>query len=47
MKRFYRGLLLKKLPPAAALRSAQADLWKESKLAPYYWGAFELQGEWK
>jgi len=47
MKGFYRELLLKKQTPAAALRSAQASLWKDSKLPPYYWAAFVLQGEWK
>lgn len=47
MKRFYRELLFKKQTPAAALRSAQASLWKDSALPPYYWAAFVLQGEWK
>ncbi len=48
MKRFYRGVLVEGLTPAAALRTAQMALWKESRLsAPYYWAAFVLQGEWK
>ena len=48
MKRFYRGVLVEGLTPAAALRTAQVALWKESRLsAPYYWAAFVLQGEWK
>ncbi len=48
MKRFYRGLLKEKLRPAAALRQAQLELRKKPAWrAPYYWGAFVLQGEWK
>ncbi len=48
MKRFYQGLLGKKLAAAAALREAQLAIrgdprWK----APYYWAGFTLQGEWK
>jgi len=34
--------------PAAALRAAQVSMWKEKRwAAPYYWGGFVLQGEWK
>lgn len=48
MKRFYRGLLERKLPAAAALRAAQIEMFqKKHWQAPYYWGAFVLQGEWK
>ena len=48
MKRFYRGMLQGKLPPAAALRAAQIDMLKKKQWqAPYYWGAFVLQGEWR
>jgi CHAT domain-containing protein/tetratricopeptide (TPR) repeat protein len=48
MKRFYRGVLLEKLPPAAALRAAQLEMLKKNQWqSPYYWGAFILQGEWK
>jgi CHAT domain-containing protein len=48
MIRFYRGMLVEKLRPAAALRKAQIALWKEGRWqAPYYWAAFALQGEWK
>jgi CHAT domain-containing protein len=48
IKRFYEGILKKGLRPAAALRSAQADLSREAKWrAPYYWAGFTLQGEWK
>jgi CHAT domain-containing protein len=47
MKRFYRAMLIKRLRPAAALRSAQIRLWREKQLHPYYWSAFVMQGEWK
>jgi CHAT domain-containing protein len=48
MKRFYQGMLIKKLSPPAALRAAQTSLGSDPRWkAPYYWGAFILQGEWK
>ncbi|HKX32257.1 MAG TPA: CHAT domain-containing protein, partial [Blastocatellia bacterium] len=48
MRRFYQGLLKERLRPAAALRAAQIEMWKEKRLAaPYNWAAFVLQGEWK
>jgi CHAT domain-containing protein/tetratricopeptide (TPR) repeat protein len=48
MTRFYRGMLVEKLRPAAALRQAQLSIWKEHRWArPYYWAAFTLQGEWR
>lgn len=48
MKRFYRGVLQEKLPPAAALRAAQTEIMKKKHWqSPYYWGAFVLQGEWR
>jgi CHAT domain-containing protein len=49
MKRFYANMLEKKLPAAAALRSAQLDLMatRDQWRAPYYWAGFVLQGEWK
>lgn len=49
MRHFYEGLLGKPaLTPAAALRRAQIALWKSKAWsAPYYWAAFNLQGEWK
>ncbi len=48
MKRFYRGVLQEKLPPAAALRAAQIEMLKKRHWqSPYYWGAFVLQGEWR
>ncbi len=46
MEEFYKGLLKERLPPAAALRKAQLELWREQRWqAPYYWAAFVLQGE--
>lgn len=48
MKRFYKGMLAEGLRPAAALRAAQIEMWKEKRWsAPYYWAAFVFQGEWK
>lgn len=48
MKRFYRGILVDGLTPAAALRTAQRELasnprWK----SPYFWAPFVLQGDWR
>jgi CHAT domain-containing protein len=49
MVRFYRGMLGEKhLRPAAALRAAQIEMWKDTQWkAPFYWAAFQLHGEWK
>ena len=48
MKRFYHGMLVEKLSPAAALRAAQISMQKDKRWnAPHYWAAFTLQGEWK
>jgi CHAT domain-containing protein len=48
MARFYRGMLgEKRLRPAAALRAAQIEMWKQKQWrSPYYWAAFVMQGEW-
>ena len=47
MSIFYRNMLQQRLTPAAALRNAQIQMWKQKKWqSPYYWAAFELQGEW-
>jgi CHAT domain-containing protein len=47
MVRFYREMIVNKLRPAAALRSAQLELSKEKRYqSPYYWAGFVLQGEW-
>ena len=48
MKRFYDGMFKGGLTPAAALRAAQVYMWSHKQWrAPYYWGAFVLQGEWR
>lgn len=50
MARFYRKMFEKRgaSSVAAALRSAQVEMWREGRWpSPYYWGAFILQGEWQ
>ena len=48
MAAFYTSMEKDGLPPAAALRSAQIKLWKQKRWNnPYYWAAFQIQGEWK
>ncbi len=48
MERFYRGVLRRHTPPAAALRAAQLGLLDEPRYqAPYYWAAFIVEGEWR
>jgi len=49
MGQFYRGMLgRERLRPSAALREAQIAMWKSTRWhAPYYWGAFVLQGEYR
>jgi CHAT domain-containing protein len=48
MKRFYEGMMQKKLALAAALRAAQAEMAQSEKWkAPYYWAGFILQGDWR
>jgi CHAT domain-containing protein/tetratricopeptide (TPR) repeat protein len=48
MTRFYRGLWIDKLPPAAALRQAQLGVrgqrrWRD----PCFWAGFVLEGDWR
>jgi CHAT domain-containing protein/Tfp pilus assembly protein PilF len=48
MARFYKAMEQEKMPPAAALRAAQVQMWRQKVWrAPYYWAAFQIQGEWK
>jgi CHAT domain-containing protein/tetratricopeptide (TPR) repeat protein len=48
MGRFYRKLLSEHMTPSAALRSAQLEMRQLPRWSsPYFWAAFELQGEWK
>jgi CHAT domain-containing protein len=47
MARFYKGLLVEGLAPAAALRQAQLAVRQEKRWrSPYYWSGFVLQGDW-
>jgi CHAT domain-containing protein/Tfp pilus assembly protein PilF len=48
MARFYQGMLKEGMRPAAALRQAQLDMWKQKRWRdPYYWAAFTIQGDWR
>jgi CHAT domain-containing protein len=49
MSRFYRRTLgPQAMTPAAALRATQEEMWREGRWgAPYYWGGFALQGDWR
>jgi CHAT domain-containing protein len=47
MVRFYQNMFGKGLTPAAALREAQIEMWRNPDWGPpYYWAAFLLQGDW-
>jgi CHAT domain-containing protein len=47
MKEFYQQMLQQGRSPAAALRAAQLAMWQKQRWrAPYFWGAFVLQGEY-
>jgi CHAT domain-containing protein/Tfp pilus assembly protein PilF len=48
MKIFYQKMLRGRMAPSAALRAAKIQMMKQKRWnAPFYWAAFELQGEWK
>jgi CHAT domain-containing protein len=48
MERFYKAILKEGIRPAAALRQAQLEMWRDKRWsAPYNWAAFTIQGEWK
>jgi len=49
MRRFYSAMLgPQHKTAAAALRLAQASMSREERWrAPYYWAAFEIQGDWR
>jgi CHAT domain-containing protein len=48
MTRLYRKMLKENLPPAAALRAAQTEMFRDTQWkSPYYWAAFAAQGEWR
>lgn len=47
MTKFYTAMK-EGLTPVAALRQAQIAMWKDKKWSvPFYWAAFQLQGEWQ
>ncbi len=48
MTKFYEKMLKQGERPAAALRGAQVEMWKQKQWqSPYYWAAFTMQGEWR
>jgi CHAT domain-containing protein/Flp pilus assembly protein TadD len=50
MQRFYRRLLREHKPAIEALHFAQMQMMRHQNLRlrnPYYWAAFELQGDWQ
>jgi CHAT domain-containing protein/Tfp pilus assembly protein PilF len=48
MVKFYERMLKGNERPAAALRAAQVEMWRQKQWeAPYYWAGFTLQGEWR
>ncbi len=48
MSAFYQKMLRQGERPAAALRAAQIEMWRQKQWrSPYYWAAFTLQGEWR
>ena len=48
MAEFYRAMEKDGMPASAALRAAQIKMWKQQRWSdPYYWAAFQIQGEWK
>src|SRR5262249_8147106 len=48
IKRVYKKMEKEAQTPAAALREAQIEMWREKRWQqPYYWSGFILQGEWK
>jgi CHAT domain-containing protein len=48
MKIFYQKMLRENMRPASALRAAKLEMMKQKRWSsPYFWAAFELQGEWR
>jgi CHAT domain-containing protein len=48
MADFYKAMEHDGMPPAAALRAAQVKMWKQRQWSSlYYWGAFQIQGDWR
>ena len=47
MARFYRAMFKQGLRPAAALRAAQIEMWRQDEWKmPFYWAGFVIQGDW-
>jgi len=47
MQRVYAGILKTNKTPAASLRAAQIEMWRQKQWqSPYYWAGFVMQGEW-
>ena len=48
MGHFYQAMVGQRMRPAAALRAAQLRMRKDKRWrSPYFWAAFQIQGEWK
>src|SRR5215213_9504707 len=48
MRHFYHAMFDEGLPPSAAMKKAKVAMWRQPRWrAPYYWAAFELQGEYR
>lgn len=48
MADFYRAMETDGMPASAALRAAQIKMWKQKRWNdPYFWAAFQIQGEWR
>jgi len=48
MADFYKAMEKDGMRPAAALRRAQVRMWQEKQWrSPYFWAAFQIQGDWQ
>jgi CHAT domain-containing protein len=48
MAGFYKAMERDGMTPAAALRAAQLEMWKQKQWSsPYFWAGFQIQGEWQ
>lgn len=46
MRRYYRELLVERKSPAAALKAAKVELWRQKRWRePFYWASFVFQGD--
>jgi len=45
---FYQFMEQRKIRPAAALQAAQLEMSRQKRWnSPFYWAAFQIQGEWR